>query len=121
LLSKCNSHRYTTGASKSQPSKSGAPKASRGAPKEQYKPETYVPIPDKIPRAEAAARARANPADKKQTPFTVTEGVVVVSLGRVDARPKFHSPLNVYPVGYKTEWTNPDGTAKVGLYKLNAV
>ena len=65
---------------------------------------------DKIPRAEAAARAKETPA--KQTPFKVTEGVMVISLGEVDARPGFYDPLHVYPIGYKTEWTNSDSTAK---------
>ena len=103
------------GASKSQPTKGGGRgggphKGPRGpkAPKPP-KREPYVPIPDKIPRAEAVARARAT--ETKTCPFTVAEGVVVTCLGRVDARPKFHDPTHVYPVGYATRWTNPEDSA----------
>ena len=72
--------------------------------------EPYVPVPDVIPRADAARTARLNHA--KQAPFTVTEGVVVLSLGKVDARSNFHDATHVYPVGYKTEWINSDHSAK---------
>ena len=72
--------------------------------------EPYVPVPDVIPRTDAARTARLNPA--KQAPFTVTEGVVVLSLGKVDARSNFHDATHVYPVGYKTEWINSDHSAK---------
>ena len=67
-------------------------------------------MPDVIPRADAAkiATSAANP---KRAPFTVTEGVVVLSLGKTDARPAFHDATHVFPVGYKTEWVNSDRTA----------
>ena len=62
-------------------------KAKPWKPREP-KLEPYVPVPDVIPRADAA-KAATSAANPKRAPFTVTEGVVVLSLGKTDARPAF--------------------------------
>mgnify|MGYP001971375429 CR=1 FL=1 len=97
-------------ASKSQPARGG-----KGGDRDRVPafaptpPETPETIPDVMSRADAAASA----ATRKETrcPFAAAEGVVVVDLGVVDARRGYHDATHVYPVGYKTEWNNADGSA----------
>ena len=69
-------------------------------------------MPDVIPRADAAKMAQGAANPRRTAPFTVTEGVVVSSLGKIDARPAFHNATHVFPVGYETEWVNSDASAR---------
>ena len=63
----------------------------------------------RMERQEAVEAARAGAPAK--LPLHLPDGVVLHSLGRVDLRPGFHDESHIYPVGYRTTWTNPAGTA----------
>ena len=60
------------------------------------------------PRGGGAARARP---PREGVPFPRVGGVSVLSLGKVDARDGYHDETHIYPVGYKTRWTNADKSA----------
>ena len=102
------------GPSKSQPGhRSGADAAAFPRRPKPPRPEPYPKVSDRVPRAEAArrvAKAREKTAPP-EAPFHAAEGVKILSLGKVDARPGYHDANHVFPLGFKTEWVNSDKSA----------
>ena len=103
------------GPSKSQPGhRSGADAAAFPRRPKPPRPEPYPKVSDRVPRAEAArrvAKAREKKTAPPEAPFHAAEGVKILSLGKVDARPGYHDANHVFPLGFKTEWVNSDKSA----------
>ncbi len=59
-----------------------------------------------VPRDEAYETALQRLADKihhleEPFPMRITSNLEVLSLGAIDCRPGFHTPVQIYPIGYK--------------------